>query len=735
MNLTRYKPQAIAVFHTEKGDLVTRATSDPNSNIDDDIVEIVTTRDMGADAPTFSIVLTRRKLWNLWVASNDLVTIIMHRPPEDQAVVFVGLVDDVRNTVNVNEDSVMRTTTISGRGVNKSFIAFDIGVVPETGGKIGTPEDGKSGWLQSAGVNIIGMTPKNILSAMWEVIGRKYVNYEWSNGKKLFDVMQHQITDRPGMVLIDAASVINFQGSLWAFVKEVAENPFYEVFWEIVNNIPTMVCRPTPFSKDSWNSLPRIRVTDEDVVTDDIGRSDLETYTIYSVGSKTFISGGADPFKTFGNLPIWYEPYFKKYGIRRLHSRTMYAATAAIPDAKMNGSVLRQLQIDLYNWNIKNNSMFNGTMVVKGKNTYKIGTILEYPSVEGDIGLEFYIKSVSHKFTNFGQWVTQLGLIRGSEPQERFTAPYDAWTEAKNIGWQPFKPSGTTGGKTAGMRNSIKPMGGQWAGKGQATANKAIEMMNANQVRYVLGGTSTDTNPMILDCASWTQYVYSQVAGYDIGSNCLEQINNSQVTMFNDQSKAEPGDLVFFHHTYIPREEPGYSGPTHVGIIIDKNGTFVHNSSTADGLVSANLSNSYWSDHYYGCGRVYQDSTGRDMKFEATAYGGSIESSMGGSGDGITYCGSRAKEGRTIAADLDILPLYTKVSIECPDDASVNGEYIVEDIGGAIKGNLIDIYFEDLSGTPEQNIEARKRMSKFGRKNIYVTIVGREVPADATREV
>ena len=56
-----------------------------------------------------------------------------------------------------------------------------------------------------------------------------------------------------------------------------------------------------------------------------------------------------------------------------------------------------------------------------------------------------------------------------------------------------------------------------------------------------------------------------------------------------------------------------------------------------------------------------------------------------GKDDCITASGKRAKQGQTIAADLSVYPMGTKLFI--------NGKtYIVEDTG--VKGNVIDIYFE-----------------------------------------
>ena len=73
------------------------------------------------------------------------------------------------------------------------------------------------------------------------------------------------------------------------------------------------------------------------------------------------------------------------------------------------------------------------------------------------------------------------------------------------------------------------------------------------------------------------------------------------------------------------------------------------------------------------------------MEALATAYCGCVHCCS--KSDCITATGTRATEGRTIAADPRVIPYGTHVLI--------NGhEYIVEDCGGAINGNRIDIYFE-----------------------------------------
>ena len=56
-------------------------------------------------------------------------------------------------------------------------------------------------------------------------------------------------------------------------------------------------------------------------------------------------------------------------------------------------------------------------------------------------------------------------------------------------------------------------------------------------------------------------------------------------------------------------------------------------------------------------------------------------------GAGVTYSGAYTRANHTIAADLSVIPMGTKVFIN-------NTVYTVEDIGGAVKGNLIDVYYD-----------------------------------------
>lgn len=65
------------------------------------------------------------------------------------------------------------------------------------------------------------------------------------------------------------------------------------------------------------------------------------------------------------------------------------------------------------------------------------------------------------------------------------------------------------------------------------------------------------------------------------------------------------------------------------------------------------------------------------------------------SGTGLTYSGARVRENHTVAADKKVLPIGTMIILEgaVGKDGSVyDGVYKVEDIGGGVNNNHLDIY-------------------------------------------
>jgi uncharacterized protein YabE (DUF348 family) len=105
-------------------------------------------------------------------------------------------------------------------------------------------------------------------------------------------------------------------------------------------------------------------------------------------------------------------------------------------------------------------------------------------------------------------------------------------------------------------------------------------------------------------------------------------------------------------------------------------------------------------------GKVYKYS--KVLSMNATAYTASYADTGKAPGHpafGITYSGTRAKVG-TVAVDPTVIPLGTKLYVEG------YGCAVAEDIGGAIKGNKIDLYYDTVQ-------EARN----FGRQQLKVYVL------------
>lgn len=73
---------------------------------------------------------------------------------------------------------------------------------------------------------------------------------------------------------------------------------------------------------------------------------------------------------------------------------------------------------------------------------------------------------------------------------------------------------------------------------------------------------------------------------------------------------------------------------------------------------------------------------------------------------GITASGTIATEGRTIAVDTNLIQYGTKIEIE-----GIDGIFIAEDCGGAVKGNKLDIFFN-----------SHEKAVEWGRqiRNVYI---------------
>lgn len=547
LSVTVEHPSAHITVATESEMLSFVGKSAMYSNtFDGDVLSLTTTRDMGQDCPTFSMNIVYRNDWFTKIGSNDLVIIALQRPPEAKHNVLVGLVDDVRKTTDFSTGKPVRAFTLTGRGFNKALQNFTVGTVSEL-----TVTASIQGFFSTMLEVFSGAAPAVIIKGVLDNYIGMGCNYSFANGKTFKDYYQESIKNvsNGNEFLADATAFTSFQGGLWDFLKELKNAPFNEMFWEIINDRPTIIFRPTPFNKDNWNSLQCVTIKDSDIINENLGRSDLETYVVYKVKAETF-GGDTD---ILGYLPYWYPPYYTKYGITRLEVYSKYL--------EYNGDDLSTIQDkmkDIFNWNIKNNHMENGTITVKGLNCYKVGTRVKIAST----GMEYYCEGVTHNF-NFGTgWTTTLSLTRGLEPSDRFTAPWGCYKQmtaadvSKIYGYTvtdaDIDPiTGTFGNtSTSGGSNASDPQWKQYDSKwgSNVMQTKTIKqvgclMTSVSILLKMTGLTDSNFNPAVMNSylkshggyVNGNNFVWASTDGYvsgwkHVGSATLSGTNSTKMS-------------------------------------------------------------------------------------------------------------------------------------------------------------------------------------------------------------
>lgn len=106
--------------------------------------------------------------------------------------------------------------------------------------------------------------------------------------------------------------------------------------------------------------------------------------------------------------------------------------------------------------------------------------------------------------------------------------------------------------------------------------------------KYKYGGCSKKG----VDCSCLAKQIYKQVYGVELDRRSKDQYK--QCKPIKKQRKLKEGDLVFF--------KINGARISHVGVYLG-DGYFIH-SSTKSGVVLNNLSEDYYSSHYFKGGRV-----------------------------------------------------------------------------------------------------------------------------------
>lgn len=602
-------PYCKITFATEKGNVEIFQLANPttNKNLDFDVLSLETTRDVGADdCPTFSISLAFKQDWYDKIHSCDLVIIELGRGDKKGTVLY-GMVDNSYKSLVYIDLVPKRVINITGRGFNKAFMQFDIGAVQEINASYNM-----CGFYQGQDAIVSQNSPSKLIKTVVDFYLDKGINLNFANGKSFKDYFKGIYLDNARQrqeSLGNNFTAYEFQGSLWTYLKELRNAPFNELFWEVVDDKPTLISRPTPFNPTDWANLTLYKIDDKDIMDEELGTSDLESYTVYSVKGESLIT---DYDQLFGP-PIWYKPFYDRYGLRRLQVTSKYSSSGAygptgasegsgewdvgiheksdyekdlefwkkefdqkniedatkeakeeaeatelsytdvrretnymggskdeleykkkkleeeivkdsVDEAKANmesiiseankedDSQVSQKTIDLFNWNIKNGMMENGSFILRGDAVYKVGCRLLVPTTN----MEYYIENVSHSFVYAEGWKTTLQVTRGLKYGSRFKKPWNQWqmitaddmTEITGMDYSSMDIPVQYGGSTSGGFVPIKysdPTGFR-------ASIASIAWSHANE-RYDMG--SLRMNDGISDCSSLVYKVAMEAQGRD----------------------------------------------------------------------------------------------------------------------------------------------------------------------------------------------------------------------------
>lgn len=309
----------------------------PNNNfMTESVISLTTKNAMEDDSSAFSFVLSGDMQWEKILNANDMVIMRVYgnqaqmgntlaEDVDDNNVLIVGLVSEVRREADYNSNSVMYR--ITGQSLAKAFIQFElntirqVNVVLEAFGWLGVSNDGSPTYN--------GSTVKSNVQA---TINRfmRYMKYSYLEESSFTDYIQTRIVAELSSweseeKLQDVLPFTSFEGSLNQLLIDMTNKPFNEIFFDTYadtdgNEKAKLVVRRTPFEKEDWQKLPRHRITSHNVIKEQIGQTDLDAYAIFNV-----VPGNLQELNMMDNAkPVYNPELVKKYGYKLLEVTNKY---------------------------------------------------------------------------------------------------------------------------------------------------------------------------------------------------------------------------------------------------------------------------------------------------------------------------------------------------------------------------------------------------------------------------
>lgn len=659
------RPDVLVNILTETAEYNIRYESDNfnQDSIREKIISVSTKNDMNDDSSAFTVTVASDTRWEELVRPNDLV-IIKLNPNETKVgypnakdtvkndVVVVGLLTEIKSEGDYNDGT--RLYKLTGQSFAKILLNFELRVIqnvtlPMSVGWL----DNRSGvGIESLGTEIQGTSVADTVKYLL-VSFLDYVDYTFKSStgttesyKERLNLLIDSWTDDE--FLLDPSPITSFEGSLNQMIKSVASRPFMEVFFDTYKDkdgyeMSEMIVRRTPFDKSDWEALDELNMYSHEVIQEEVGQNDTETYSVYNVipGSQL-----EEEIAIFTAKPQTNESLITHYGYKLLQVENQFLSMMS--DEALNSAMENSEDEDgeeeeevdtttdedtdesegadpdrverfskrLYNWYSMNPLFYSGSFVVAGHPSYRVGKRLIYHDEIKKEKWEFYIEAVQHNFSRESGYTTTINVTRGLKiggkvkrfqpiygPPQEFKGGYlgELTLEELNEAGEAERESpggsgdsssdGSSGGSTTQSANEVM--------KKATDFGKSFADDKRGATAYHWGGGHGDTSnpleksaPYLLDCSGFVWWAYEHAGlRFDGGTNTTGIKASSNIRRKGTGlsiSDLNYGDIVYFNNG------------SHIGMYVDGgkfvgwNGTGTYNY--AMGCQIKPMDSGYWGN-------------------------------------------------------------------------------------------------------------------------------------------
>lgn len=244
----------------------------------------------------------------------------------------------------------------------------------------------------------------------------------------IWQIIKTVIDPEVSKLQINDATISFMQGSLLNFVDKVCQKPFVEFWGDTYGDQYYFIIRKPPFTRQSFLSLPMVKIDEGDVFSDSLGYETEACYSWYSLEPNGNYIGGDEVIFQYLQA-VFFTEYAEIWGSKPLSITTNY-----ITFIKENGDVqVKQAEQDL-KFIIDCNSYLpftrRGSITIRGDRRIKRGMKILYSPTDE----YYYVDSVSNNFSaqdGMLERTTTLSVSRGMstfhadiEIEDKYTASY-----------------------------------------------------------------------------------------------------------------------------------------------------------------------------------------------------------------------------------------------------------------------------------------------------------------------